>query len=72
LGQVNYLVSIFFCVKKTLKKCAGVIVLGNNLKYLFQDYFVGENIFVIPNGGNYKLQTKTIEELTVLYLGFAE
>jgi glycosyltransferase involved in cell wall biosynthesis len=55
-------------VRKTLKKCAGVIVLGNNLKHLFEDYFTDEQIFVVPNGANYKLQTKQTQELTVLYL----
>lgn len=55
-------------VKKTLAKCAGVIVLGNNLKHLFEAYFADENIFVVPNGANYELQTKKTEELTILYL----
>lgn len=55
-------------VKQTLAKCAGVIVLGNNLKYLFEDYFKEENIFVVPNGANYKLEIKKTEELTILYL----
>jgi glycosyltransferase involved in cell wall biosynthesis len=55
-------------VKKTLKKCVGVIVLGNNLKYLFKDYFADENIFVVPNGANYELETKNTTELNVLYL----
>lgn len=55
-------------VRKTLKKCAGVIVLGNNLRDLFADYFAEEQIFVVPNGGNYALQPKKEEDLTVLYL----
>mgnify|MGYP001260299312 CR=1 FL=1 len=55
-------------VAKTLKKCAGVIVLGNNLKHLFADYFEEKQIFVVPNGGNYELQTKKEEDLTILYL----
>ncbi|MBL4668661.1 MAG: glycosyltransferase [Flavobacteriales bacterium] len=55
-------------VKKTLKKCAGVIVLGNNLTHLFEAYFTAEQIFVVPNGGNYELQTKKETELTILYL----
>ena len=55
-------------VKKTLKKCAGVIVLGNNLKHLFKDYFTDEHIFVVPNGANYELQTKNTTALNVLYL----
>jgi len=55
-------------VTKTLKKCAGVIVLGNNLTHLFEAYFTGEQIFVVPNGGDYELQTKKETELTILYL----
>tara|TARA_B100000809_G_scaffold46738_1_gene41138 strand:- start:2869 stop:3966 length:1098 start_codon:yes stop_codon:yes gene_type:complete len=55
-------------VKKALSRCVGVIVLGNNLKYLFEAYFDTEKIFVVPNGGDYELQTKTEEGLTVLYL----
>jgi len=55
-------------VKKTLKKCAGVIVLGNNLKHLFEDYFTEEQIFVVPNGADYQLQTSKTTELNVLYL----
>lgn len=54
-------------VKTTLKKCVGVIVLGNNLKHLFKDYFAPEQIFVVPNGANYKLQTKNTTTLNVLY-----
>jgi len=55
-------------VRRTLKKCVGVIVLGNNLKHLFKDYFSEENIYVVPNGANYQLQAKQTEEITVLYL----
>lgn len=55
-------------VKKALKKCAGVIVLGNNLTHLFQDYFPENQIFVVPNGANYQLQTPKVKELNVLYL----
>ena len=46
----------------------GVIVLGNNLKPLFKDYFSENQIFVVPNGANYELQTKNTTELNVLYL----
>lgn len=42
-------------VKLTLKIPEGVIVLGNNLRYLFEDYFSKERIFVVPNGGNYQV-----------------
>jgi glycosyltransferase involved in cell wall biosynthesis len=55
-------------VVKTLKKCAGVIVLGNNLKYLFQEYFSLDNIYVVPNGADYELEKNQSDELTVLYL----
>lgn len=37
-----------FCLAKT----HGVIVLGQNLRHLFEDYFPAENIFVVPNGCN--------------------
>lgn len=55
-------------VKTTLKKCVGVIVLGNNLKHLFNDYFDEEQIYVVPNGANYQLEKKVDKELTILYL----
>lgn len=55
-------------VRKTLKKCSGVIVLGNNLKHLFEDYFSDEQIFVVPNGADYQLQTSKDDELNILYL----
>jgi len=50
-------------------RCAGAIVLGEKLRYLFQPFFSNEQIDVIPNGGNYhfpeKIQSQKIE---VLYL----
>lgn len=58
-------------VKSTLNKCEGVIVLGNNLKYLFKDYLPDAKIFVCPNGGTYQLppKIKTSNKIKVLYLG---
>jgi glycosyltransferase involved in cell wall biosynthesis len=58
-------------VKSTLNKCEGVIVLGNNLKYLFDGYLPENKIFVCPNGGTYQLpvKNKTSDKITVLYLG---
>ncbi|MCO6499347.1 MAG: glycosyltransferase family 4 protein [Vicingus serpentipes] len=64
-GTSSFVTSL---VKITLKKCVGVIVLGHNLKHLFADYFNEEQIFVVPNGANYNLETKKEEELTILYL----
>jgi len=55
-------------VKITLKKCVGVIVLGNNLKHLFYDYFDEEQIYVVPNGANYQLEKREEKELMLLYL----
>ena len=56
-------------VKLVLTKTSGVVVLGQNLKYLFADYFKPEQIFVIPNGGNYQFPeiTKHTEEIKILY-----
>lgn len=56
--------------KKVLGKTKGVIVLGNNLKYLFADYFNDDKIYVIPNGGNYsipKISKLDKEEIRILY-----
>lgn len=36
-----------------LKSTQGVIVLGENLKVLFKDFYPDNKIFVVPNGGNY-------------------
>jgi len=46
-------------VRFILKRCAGVIVLGHNLTYIFKDHFSHEQIFVIPNGANYHFPKKT-------------
>ena len=56
--------------KLIVKRTKGVIVLGHNLKYLFQDYFNDSNIFVIPNGGNYtitKIDKQNKTEIKLLY-----
>ncbi len=57
-------------VKKTLGKCSGIIVLGNNLKHLFQPYFKDDNIYVVPNGGNYAIPTvtKNNDKIKLIYL----
>lgn len=56
--------------KFALKRTKGVIVLGNNLKHLFRDFFTDKHIFVIPNGGNYTINKKSIDqkqEVKLLY-----
>lgn len=42
-------------VYKTLTRTEGIIVLGNNLRWLFKDYFHENRIYVVPNGGNYTI-----------------
>jgi len=58
-------------VRWSLRRTQGVIVLGNNLKPLFQGIFEDKNIFVVPNGGNYDLSfsVKRNDITQVLYLG---
>ena len=65
LNSSNQLTNKF--VEITLKKCVGVIVLGKNLQYLFDDYFRNEDIHVVSNGANYRLLTKKKGTLTILY-----
>jgi glycosyltransferase involved in cell wall biosynthesis len=45
-------------VKDTFAKCAGVIVLGHKLTGIFEGLFPKENIYVVPNGGNYSFPSK--------------
>ena len=57
-----------------LRRTQGIIVLGEKLKYLFSDFFYGNNIFVVPNGADYEISTfKRTENPSsihkLLYLG---
>ena len=60
-----------YFIKKTLSTCCGVIVLGNNLKYLFSDYFHNNQIFVVPNGKDCSTiqKEKQTQYLRLLYFG---
>ena len=53
-----------------LRKIDGIVVLGNNLKYIFSDIVKSEKIFVVPNGANYSFPDvkKTNEKINILYL----
>jgi glycosyltransferase involved in cell wall biosynthesis len=42
----------------TLKYSDGVIVLGQKLKCLVNDWISDDRIFVVPNGGNYEIPSK--------------
>lgn len=58
-------------IRNVHKKVNGQIVLGNNLRSLYNWLLPEENIYVIPNGGNYKVNhsERTHEKITVLFLG---
>ncbi|HKR06206.1 MAG TPA: glycosyltransferase family 4 protein [Bacteroidia bacterium] len=59
-------------VKRILKSTQGIIVLGNNLKYLFEEYYPAGKIFVVPNGANYKIpvsEKTTGQPVKIIYLG---
>jgi glycosyltransferase involved in cell wall biosynthesis len=63
-----------YFISNALKMCKGAIVLGNNLRYLFQPFFSEQQIFVVPNGADYPLlneqkQTKHEEAIQLIYLG---
>jgi glycosyltransferase involved in cell wall biosynthesis len=54
------------------KKVSAQIVLGGNLRHLFNWLIPDENIFVIPNGGNYtfpEVNKKQDDGIRVLFLG---
>lgn len=58
-------------VKYVLKKAKGIIVLGETLRKLFQDYFMPDQIFVVPNGADLPLsfRVKDHAPIKILYLG---
>ena len=54
-------------VKKMIRLSDGVIVLGNNLRYLFRDYLSDDKIFVVPNGGDFYFPPRTEKSFRILY-----
>jgi glycosyltransferase involved in cell wall biosynthesis len=68
LGKVNFITRLF--VRQILQLTRGVIVLGNNLRYLFENYFAAERIFVVPNGADYILPRRNSyrDGVSMLYL----
>ncbi len=70
LSKSTQLTNQYF--KFILKRTNGVIGLGQNLKYLFKDYFSDASIFVIPNSGNYTItKTKKDKDADVKILYFS-
>jgi len=57
-------------VKGVLRRTKGVIVLGNNLRYLFTGIYPPERIYVVPNGADYALSSrpKANHPVRLLYL----
>jgi glycosyltransferase involved in cell wall biosynthesis len=54
------------------RKISAQIVLGNNLRHLFNWLIPHERIFVVPNGGNYKfpkIQKNNSDNIHILFLG---
>lgn len=56
-------------VRLTCKRAKGVIVLGTNLRHLFESIFPEDRIYVVPNGGNYSLpDASSNNKVRILYL----
>ncbi len=59
-------------VRIILSMTCGVIVLGQKLRYIFSDFFDDKKIFVVPNGADYNLPSKSATHTGIirfLYLG---
>ena len=56
-------------IRRSLKRADGIIVLGDNLRYLFADFYPPEKIYVVPNGANYNIpECPPNPKLKALYL----
>ena len=55
-------------VKTHLRKADGVIVLGENLRWIFKDLFSENRIYVVPNGGDYTFPERKNHTLRITYL----
>jgi glycosyltransferase involved in cell wall biosynthesis len=59
-------------VKRVLKSTQGIIVLGNNIRHLFENYFPPGKIFVVPNGADYEIpvmEKNPGRPVKIIYLG---
>ncbi len=57
-----------YFIRKTLRSTSGVIVLGNSLRYLFDSFYNPEEIFVVPNGGNFKIPVIEKNKIIITYI----
>lgn len=55
-------------VAKSVSRADGAIVLGENLRHQFADFFNYESIYVIPNGADYSFPQRTSPALQVVYI----
>ncbi len=55
-------------VRTQLRKADGVIVLGENLRWIFKDLFSDDRIFVVPNGGDFIFPERKNQTLRITYL----
>ena len=56
-----------FCLNRT----SGIVVLGNNLKHLFEDYYPEDKIHVVPNGCDINIPESNLKSEKVQLLYFA-
>lgn len=54
-------------VKNIVRSADGVIVLGTNLRFLFDGLQPQEKIFVVPNGADFVFPARTDASLSILY-----
>lgn len=57
-------------VRFVMHRAAGIIVLGQKLKYLFAEFYSDDRIYVVPNGSDYKIPSaeRNKDTLKMLYL----
>lgn len=59
IDQSSFLFKVY--VKLIYSVSNGVIVLGNNLRFIFHNYFSEDKIFVVPNGANFSFPPRALE-----------
>jgi glycosyltransferase involved in cell wall biosynthesis len=68
-NSFNPLLKMYFAY--VFHRCSAAIVLGENLRYIFQPFFEDDKIFIVPNGANYVFPHKNVEESRIFILYFS-
>ncbi len=55
-------------VRSQIRKSHAAIVLGDNLRYIFKDFYPEDMIFVVPNGADYTFPERENNEIQITYL----